>query len=90
MDHTLRDNRFSNNSTSFNALFRNAGGLACRILVAALALPALMSTGCQTGQFASSKIPVPSTTLDKSRFENVRFQSLDEFGPFFFNYSATT
>jgi outer membrane protein insertion porin family len=81
MDHTLRDNRFSNNSTSFNALFRNAGGLACRILVAALTLPALMSTGCQTGQFAGSKIPVPSTTLDKSRFENVRFQSLDEFGP---------
>ena len=81
MDHTLRDYSFLNNSHPFHPLFYKRKGLAYPFFLVALALTALMSTGCQTGQLAGSKIPVPSTTLGKSRFENVRFQSLDEFEP---------
>ena len=81
MDHTLRDHQFPINSRSLHALFLAKGKRFGQFSLIVLAFTALMSSGCQTGQLAGSKIPVPSSTLDKSRFENVRFQSLDEFEP---------
>lgn len=79
MDHTLRDYQFSNYLRSLNALFLVQVKALNQLSLVVLSLTALLATGCQTGQLAGSKIPVPSTTLDKSRFENVRFQSSDEF-----------
>lgn len=79
MDHTLREYRFSNKLRSFNALFHKRKNWPCQFLLASTSLIALVAPGCQTGQLAGNKIPVPSTMLDKSRFENVRFQSSDNF-----------
>ena len=81
MDHTLRDYQFSIYLHALHTLIRNQGKALGQLSLVGLSLTALLATGCQTGQLAGSKIPVPSTTLDKSRFENVRFQSLDEFEP---------
>ena len=81
MDHTLRDHQFPIFVRSKRTTFLQKGKPFGQFLLVLLALPTLATSGCQTGQLAGSKIPVPSSTLDKSRFENVRFQSLDEFEP---------
>ena len=81
MDHTLREYRFSNKLRPFSASFHKRKSWPRQFSLAVTALLAMVGPGCQTGQLAGRQMPVPSTMLDKSRFENVRFQSSENFEP---------